>query len=457
MIDLKNNTIENKQAKTKEFQHVKVNYEGDAVVEINQKKYKIHGCIEDEDILVDLGGNYPSLSKIIRPSKERIYDGCPFQKECGGCQFMHIHYDYEIQLKTSYLQELFKGVKGIPPIEVIPNYQCYHYRNKSQMTYKLSKTKKVVCGFYEEHSHRLVTVSNCMLQSQASNTVISEVNKILSKHKIRPYDENTKEGVLRHVLVRYGFQTKELMLILVTNGEMFPGRNNVVKDLLKLNYPVKTIVQNFNARDTSIVLGDKNKVLYGPGFIYEKVGEYQFKISPNSFFQVNSLGMKKLYTIALEKANIQKTDIVLDAYCGVGTISIFASKYAKEVVGVELNRQAVGDAVQNARINRIQNVQFICDDATNYITHAVKNHTKFDVVLMDPPRDGSTPQFINSIGHLKPKKVVYISCNPETLKRDLVLFKELDYRIEFITGFDNFPKTKHIESIVSLVLKTETK
>ncbi|MDE7162296.1 MAG: 23S rRNA (uracil(1939)-C(5))-methyltransferase RlmD, partial [Anaeroplasmataceae bacterium] len=338
-------------------------------------------------------------------------------------QFMHLNYPYEIQQKTAYLQDLFKGIKGIPQIEVLPNFECYHYRNKSQMTYKLSKTKKVVCGFYEEYSHRLVTVENCMLQSKASNIVILELNKILSKHKIRPYDEATRTGVLRHVLVRYGFQTKELMLILVTNGEMFPGRNNVVKDLLKLNLNITTIVQNYNARDTSIVLGDKNKILYGPGFIFEKVGDYKFKISPNSFFQVNSLGMKKLYTLALEKANIQKSDIVLDAYCGVGTISIFASKYAKEVIGVELNKQAVADATQNARINQIHNIQFICDDATNYMTHAAKDRAKFDVVIMDPPRDGSTPQFINAIGYLKPKKVIYVSCNPVTLKRDLTLFR----------------------------------
>ena len=437
----------------KEFHNVKVNYEADALVEDRNKEYKIHGCIEGEDILVELDGKYPSLSKIIKPSVERIYDGCPFQKECGGCQFMHMNYSYEIKQKTAFLQDLFKGIKGIPPIDVVPNFECYHYRNKSQMTYKLSKTKKVVCGFYEEYSHRIIPVTDCMLQSQVSNTVISELNKILSKHKIKPYDEKTKEGVLRHVLVRYGFQTKEVMLILVTNGEMFPGRNNVVKDVLKLNLNIKTIVQNFNARDTSIVLGDKNRVLYGTGFIFEKIGEYKFKISPNSFFQINSLGMKKLYTIALEKANIQKTDLVLDAYCGVGTISIFASKYAKEVIGVELNRQAVADAIQNARINQIQNVQFICDDATNYITNAAKNKAKFDVILMDPPREGSTPQFINAIGYLRPKKVVYVSCNPITLKRDLAIFKDLDYKIEFISGFDNFPKTKHIEVITLLELR----
>ena len=242
------------------------------------------------------------------------------------------------------------------------------------------------------------------------------------------------------------------MLVIVTNGEMFPGRNNVVKDLLKLNSNITTIVQNYNARDTSIVLGESQRVLYGPGFIYEKVGNYKFKISPKSFFQVNTLGMKKLYDTALSKANIKPTDIVLDAYCGVGTISIFASKYAKEVIGVELNRQAVNDAKINAKINNISNIDFIADDATNYITHAAKNRAKIDVIIMDPPREGSTKQFINAIGYLKPRQVIYISCDPTTLKRDLYTFFDNDYVVKDIIGVDMFSRTKHVECVCTLTL-----
>ena len=437
----------------KEFKNVEVNYEADAIVQIKDKNYKIHGCIEGEDILVETYGKYPSLAKIVKPSEYRITDGCQYQKECGGCQFMHMDYQYEIEQKKKFLNDLFKNIKGIDPIDVVSTFEPYNYRNKSQMTYKLSKQKNVVCGFYEEYSHRLVTVRECMLHAKASNKVIEELNKILSKHRIKPYDEKTRQGTIRHVFVRYGYQTKQLMLILVTNGEMFPGRNNVIKDLLKLNLNISTIIQNFNARDTSIVLGDKNRVLYGPGFIYEKVGDYKFKISPNSFFQINSLGMKKLYNLALEKADIKKTDVVLDAYCGVGTISIFASKYAKEVIGVELNKQAINDAVINAKINNINNVHFIADDATNYITHAAKNKAKFDVLIMDPPREGSTKQFINAVGYLKPRKVIYVSCDPNTLKRDLYLFYENNYDVKSITGVDMFARTKHVECVCTLSLK----
>ena len=332
-----------------------------------------------------------------------------------------------------------------------------NYRNKCQMTYKLSKTKKVVCGFYEEYSHNLVTVSDCMLQAKKANEIVKEINKILTKNKITPYDEKTKKGVIRHIFIRYGFNSKEVMVVFVTNGEIFPGRNNVIKDLKALNLGITTMVQNYNSRDTSIVLGDKERVLYGPGFIYEIVGDYNFKISSKSFFQINTIGMKKLYDLAMEKANITKNDIVIDAYCGVGTISIFASKYAKKVIGVELNKQAIMDAKINAKINNISNIEFIADDATNFMTHCAKDRVKVDVVIMDPTREGSTKQFINAIGYLKPRKVVYVSCDPKTLKRDLYDFFDNDYELVSIDGVDMFPRTTHVETIALLTRKDSVK
>lgn len=437
----------------KEFKNISVNNESDAIVEIDSKKYKIHDCVEGEDILVETEGKYPHLAKVLKPSPYRISNGCPHQKECGGCQFMHVSYEYEVEQKKRHLNELFKGFRSIKEVGFVSMFEPLNYRNKCQMTYKLSKTKQVVCGFYEEYSHRIVTVSDCMLQANMANKLIKDLNTVLSKHKIQPYDEKNRTGTLRHVFVRYGFNTKELMLIIVTNGEMFPGRNNVVKDLLKINNSITTIVQNYNSRDTSIVLGESQKVLYGPGFIYEKIGSYKFKISPKSFFQVNSIGMKKLYDLALKNSNIKPTDIVLDAYCGVGTITIFASKYAKEVIGVELNKQAIADAKINAKINNITNVEFIADDATNYITHAAKNREKIDIVIMDPPREGSTKQFINAIGYLKPRQVIYISCDPSTLKRDLFIFMDNDYVVESITGVDMFSRTKHVETVCLLERK----
>jgi 23S rRNA (uracil1939-C5)-methyltransferase len=438
----------------KEFKNVSVGYIPDTEIELNKKKYKIHDVINGEDILVDTDKNYPTLSKVLKPSKDRFYDGCPYQAECGGCQFQHVSYEYEKMLKEKYLNDLFKPF-DLPYIKLVSWDSPLHYRNKCQMTYKLSKTKKVVCGLYEEYSHKIVTISNCLLQANEANHVIEALNKVLTKNKIRPYDEKTREGNLRHVYIRYGFNSKEIMVVLVTNGEMFPGRNNVVTDLKKLNLGITTIVQNYNSRDTSIVLGDKEKVIYGPGYFYEFVGGYKFKISGTSFFQINTIGMEKLYNLALEKAEIKNTDFVIDAYCGVGTISIFASKYAKKVIGVELNKNAIQDAKINAKINNITNVDFIADDATNYMTHLAKDRVKCDVVLMDPPRDRSTKAFINAINYLGARKVVYVSCNAETLKRDLYLFSENDYVVKSITAVDMFPRTLHTECVAVLEKDSE--
>ena len=437
----------------KEYKNIKVGYIPDCEIEYNKKKYLIHDVIDGEDILVDTDKNYPILNKVLKPSKYRINDGCIYQHSCGACQFMHVSYEHELELKKEYINDLFKPFHLKKIININPMPSPYNYRNKSIMTYKMSKSKKVVCGLYQEYSHNIVTVDNCMLQKEESNSIIKNINQILTKNKIMPYDERTRSGIIRHIYIRYGFNSNEIMLVFVTNGEMFPGRNNVIKDIIKANLGITTIIQNYNSRDTSIVLGDKEKVLYGPGFIYEKVGDYKFKISPKSFFQVNTIGMKILYDLALSKSGITKNDIVIDAYCGVGTISIFAAKYAKQVIGVELNKDAIKDANINAKINNINNIQFIADDSTNFMTHLAKNRTKIDVVIMDPPREGSTKQFINAIGYLKPKRVVYVSCDPKTLKRDLYTFIDNGYDIDSIECVDMFPKTTHVEVVALLYLK----
>lgn len=440
----------------KEFKNVRINYECDTLIRVENKNYQIHHCLDREDILVDMDGKYPTLFRVIKANPSRSEDGCVYQNTCGGCQFMHMTYDYEILHKQKYLKQLLSGFSE--NVSFVPSEHPLHYRNKCQMTYQYSKSKKVVCGFYEEGSHRLVTVENCLLQSTEANELILKINRILSQYKIEPYDEQKKVGVLKHIFVRVGFQTKEIMVVLVTNGEIFPGRSQVVKELLKIK-GITTIVQNFNARNTSIVLGERQKILSGSGFIREKVGDYLFKISPQSFFQINSFGIKKLYDIALSKAFIKPTDIVLDAYCGVGTISIFAAAYAKKVIGVEVNRHAIADARINARWNHISNVEFSVNDATRFLTEQAKNRSKIDIVILDPPREGSTSAFIHAVGFLKPRQVIYISCNPITLKRDLILFSQEHYKVQSITGVDMFPKTKHIECVAQLTYteKSENK
>ena len=421
-------------------------------IELNKNKYKIYDVISNEDIIVDDSQKYPILQEVTKPNENRIFDGCRFQSLCGGCVFMHTNYEYELKKKKEYLNELFSSFKF--DIKINEMDDPYHYRNKSMMTYKISKRGNVVCGFYEEHSHKLVPVTNCMLQSDKTNILIDKINKILTKNKIKPYDENTRQGVLRHIYIRHSTNYDQIMVVFVTNGIDFPGRGNILKDIKKENLKIDTIVQNINPRDTSIVLGDTNKVLYGPGFIYEKVSDYKFKISPNSFFQVNTKGMEILYNLAIKKANLKKTDIVLDAYSGVGTISIFVSKYVKEVISVELNKNAVKDAIINAKINNINNIDFVEADATSFITNAAKNKEKIDVIIMDPPRDGSTKQFINAVSYLNVKKVIYISCGPESLKRDLYQFSLNNYHVESIEAVDMFPKTMHVETVCLLIFRS---
>ncbi len=430
----------------------KIDFNGFGTVTFKNKSYLVKGLLLNEEATIDIteGKKYAQLVKIISASDKRISPICPKSKECGGCQYLHMSYDEELRIKNEYMKELFQNINGGKISDINGMHDPYYYRNKCQMVYKLSKTRKVVCGFYEEHTHNIVSVTDCKLHAKTATKIINSFNEVLTKHKIEPFDERTNSGVIKHVLVRYGFQTKEIMLVIVTNGEMFPGRNNVLKDLLKLDLGITTIVQNYNPRETSIVLGEKERILYGPGFIYDIIGDYKFKISSKSFYQVNAVGMKHLYNRAIELANIKNTDLVLDTYCGVGTLSIFASKYAREVIGVELNKDAIKDAIINSKINQIKNINFINDDSTKFMQKLAINRQTIDVLILDPPRLGSTEQFINTLKILKPKTVVYVSCEPTTLKRDLYTFFENDYEITNFETFDMFPRTSNIESIVVL-------
>ena len=447
-----------KKPKVKQFElkSISQRFNGPGVVKYIDKEYEIDGLLALETGLfeVEKGAKKPlKLLKIVNQSSDRIKSLCPHHLECGGCQYQHMSYDSELKLKHAYLSDLFKGFKGItiPPVVGMPN--PYNYRNKSQMTYKLSKNRNVVCGFYAEGTHNIIPVVDCKIQASKATEIINAFNRCLTKHKIEPYDEKTRRGIVRHVVVRYGFNSKEILLCIVTNGEFFPGRKNVVNDLIKMDLGITTIVQNFNARDTSIVLGDKERVLYGPGFIYDYIGKMKFKISARSFYQINTVGMQMLYKRAIELAEIKSSDIVLDTYCGIGTIGILASPQAKEVYGVELNRDAYNDALINAKINGIKNIKFINSDSTKFMVDIASNNTKIDVLIMDPPREGSTEEFINALDKLRPRRIVYVSCDPKTLKRDLYQISKVGYTVSKIEGFDMFPRTFNVETIALLELK----
>ena len=323
-----------------EFKNIKTTYPSTFITKVNDKNVYIEGLVDGEDI--NLVGNNV---KILKKSPERIENGCKFQDICGGCQFMHINYDYELKLKEEFLNDTLgmfhKSIKVLSAME-----NNLNYRNKCQLNYSADKNGNYLFGMYEEHSHNVVAVDNCMLLPEIVNELVKNIKNILKKNKIAPYN---KGGVLKNIFIRYGINSKELMLVFVTTELQFPGGNKLVKDLTSNNLGITTIVQNINPRNTPIVLGDKNKVLYGSGFIYENLCEYKFKISPNSFFQINTKVTENIYNTAISMANLSKNDVVIDAYSGIGSISIFIAKYVKKVISVELNKNAHNDAIINMK------------------------------------------------------------------------------------------------------------
>lgn len=424
----------------------KTSIDGKGMVLYENKTRYISGIIEGEEGTFEVSNGQINLSQVIKPSNVRTKPKCSVYDACGGCSFLHVNYDYELKVKQEYIELLFKKyTNNILPIIKLDS--PYNYRNKCHMVFskKNNQTYKIRTSFYEEDSHKLVDVSTCALHDKVADEIILNVTNALSKAKISVYDERRNTGFLKHIIVRVAKNTGETMVILVASDNRFQGKNNFLKYLDKKN--ITTVIHNINPQKTSVVLGPQSQSIYGPGFIYDKLFDLKIKIGPNSFYQVNTRGMEQLYSKALELADIKKTDVVLDTYCGIGTIGLLASKNAKTVYGVELNSNAIKDANINKKINNINNITFICEDSTKFMTTLNRNE-KIDVVIMDPPRQGSTKEFIDAINKLGVKKVVYISCGIDTLGRDLEIFVDNGYKVETIVGVDMFARTKHVETIV---------
>ena len=373
---------------------------------------------------------------------------CPVSGKCGSCQYLHLSYQEQLKAKQNTLSALLKGL--CPLRGMIGMDNPYHYRNKVHAVFGCDRRGKPVSGIYEANSHRIVPVESCLIEDEKADEIIGTVRRLLPSFKIRNYDEDTGYGLLRHVLVKRGFSTGEIMVVLVTASPVFPSKNNFVKALLKEHPDITTIIQNINGRGTSMVLGEKEHTLYGPGYIEDVLCSCTFRISSKSFYQVNPVQTEILYGKALEMAGLTGKETVIDAYCGIGTIGIIASKKAKEVIGIELNPDAVRDAVQNARRNSVNNIRFYCNDAGRFMTEMARRKGKADVVIMDPPRTGSTKAFMDSIAALEPERVIYISCGPDTLARDLRYMKTLVYHAREGWGVDLFPWTGSIETVCLL-------
>lgn len=379
---------------------------------------------------------------------------CPLSKKCGGCQYQGMPYEKQLEEKQKKTSRLLKKFCTVYPIEGMEN--PYYYRNKVHAVFDRDRKGNPISGVYQPKSHIVVPVDSCQIEDQKADEIIVTIRNMLKSFKIKTYDEDTQYGLLRHVLVRKGFATGQIMVVLVTASPVFPSKKNFVTALLKKHPEITTVVQNVNSRGTSMVLGSKENVLYGKGYIEDVLCGYTFRISSRSFYQINPVQTEKLYAKAIREANLTGKERVLDAYCGIGTIGMLASQKAREVISVELNRDAVKDAVFNAKRNDIKNISFYCKDAGDFMVEMAEEGGQADVVFMDPPRSGSTEVFMNSLITLGPKRVVYVSCNPETLARDLEYLTARGYRALGAWPFDQFPHTDEIEAVVSLV-KTEKK
>ena len=369
---------------------------------------------------------------------------CPVYMYCGGCQYQGISYDKQLKLKQEYVEGLLKSFGKIKPIIGMNN--PLNYRNKVQVSFGYDDNHKVICGNYVPSTHTIVEVNDCMICDEIANKVIQSVKKLIIKYKISIFDENSMRGCIRHIFIR-STNTNQYMLVLVTGTMNVNKKQEFIKDILKYNKEITTIVQNINNKHTSMILGQKNITLYGKGYIEDELCGLKFRISPSSFYQVNKYQTEILYKEAIKTANLNQNDVLIDAYCGTGTIGLVASKYCKQVLGIEINKHAIKDAIVNMRNNDIENASFICDDAGKYMNLLTKQHIKVDVVVMDPPRSGSDKKFMDAVIKLKPNRVVYVSCNPNTLK-DNLKYMSKSYNIKSIQPVDMFPFTNHVETVV---------
>ena len=373
---------------------------------------------------------------------------CPVYRKCGGCEFRNITYEEQLKVKENRVR---KELEGLARTEKIAGMSYpYFYRNKVNAAFQRKRDGSIVSGVYEAGTHRVVPVERCLIEDQRADRIIGTIRRLVPSFRITIYNENSGYGLLRHVMVRVGHKTGQILVTLVVTSPIFPSKNNFVKALRKEHPEITSIVLNLNEKNTSMVLGERNIVLYGKGYIEDILCGKKFRISPSSFYQINSIQTEVLYRKAIELAALTGREKVFDAYSGIGTIGIAASGSASEVTCVELNADAVRDARYNARMNGVRNIRFYQDDAGRFLERMAAAGEKVDVLFMDPPRSGSTETFIDAVSSMKPERIVYISCNPETLARDLRSFRKRGYRAGEAYPVDMFAWSGSIETVVAL-------
>jgi len=373
-------------------------------------------------------------------------DFCSVAEKCGGCQLQGVPYDKQLEKKQKRVNESLSIYGKVHPI--IGMKDPYHYRNKVHAVFGRLRNGTIISGVYQEGTHFIVPIDSCQIENKKADAIICDIRGLLKSFKIKTYDEDTGYGLLRHVLIRTGYKSGEIMVVMVLGSPILPSKNNFVKALRKLHPEITTVVININDKKTSMILGERETTLYGKGYIEDTLCGRVFRISPKSFYQVNPVQTEILYQKAITMAGLTGKERIIDAYCGIGTIGLIASKKAKEVIGVELNKDAVKDAIINAKRNEVKNICFYQQDAGTFMTQMATEGEKADVVFMDPPRAGSDEAFLSSLIKLSPKKIVYVSCNPESQARDLKYLTKSGYVVKEIQPVDMFPMTGHVETVI---------
>ena len=435
---------------------VDLSSEGKGVVKDHNNVVFVDGLFPNEEADIEIlyhraGVKYGKVIKLYKLSKDRIQPRCKICTSCGGCQYQQFNYQAQLKYKTKRVKESLSRIAKVDT-KVLPCLGMnnpYNYRNKIQVPYNKDRNGKVKFGFYKENTHVIMPIKECAIEDKRAAPILWDIKLLLEEMNIPVYNEDNGKGILRYVLIRTSHHYQELMVVLVTTQLNFPGQRNFVNELISRHPEITTVVENVNSRRTNVILGNQEKVLYGPGHIKDDILGLTFEISASSFFQVNPIQVEKLYASALNLIDFSKKEVVLDAYSGVGTIGLIAAKNAKRVISVEINKSAHKNAVENAKRNNVDNIEFVCADAGEYIS---KTDEDIDILIMDPPRSGSDETFLSTVMSKRTKKIIYISCNPETLARDIAYLSSL-YKVTYVQPVDMFPMTAHVETVVSLRLK----
>lgn len=428
---------------------------GEGIGRIDGYTLFVQGALPGEKIKVKVikvnkKYGYGKLLEVIEPSPDRVQPVCKHARRCGGCQLQHLSYSAQLDFKTKLVQDAFERIGRIKDKEVKPTIgmeKPWRYRNKAQFPVGIMKDRLAI-GFYAPRSHEIIDMDSCHIQHGVNDMLVNIIRDFIDKYSISTYDESSRKGIIRHIVIKTGFTSNEIMVIVVTATKELPHKDELINMIREAVPNVSSIVQNVNSKDTNVILGYKNTTIWGKDYIIDSIDDLKFKISPLSFFQVNPVQTSVLYRKALEYARLTGNETVIDAYCGIGTISLFMAKKAKKVYGIEVVDQAVRDARENAKLNGINNVEFMTGKSEDIIHDLIRSGIKADVVVVDPPRKGCESIFLDTIAEMSPDRIVYVSCNPATLARDAGYLSERGYHPVEVQPVDMFPHTAHVETVV---------